>query len=328
MAHDHGPGGHTHGAVDPSIVTTQRGIWAVKWSFVALMATALLQVAIVIPTGSVALLADTIHNFGDASTAIPLWIAFRLALRKPSGTFTYGLGRIEDLAGVFVVLVILFSALFAGYQAIDRLINPREINFVWAVVVAGLGGFIGNEVVAVFRMRVGKQIGSAALVADGYHARVDGLTSLAVAVGAVGVWLGADVIDPIMALVITAVIFRIVWQSAGLVLGRLLDRVDENVGEDIAHAAHHVDGVVGVNDVRARWSGHRLHVQLSVSVSPRMLVEEAHRVAMEVRHQIVHHMSHQTTVMVHVDPLTASGDHHHAVAMHEHDGLPLHSHPE
>src|SRR5829696_7552101 len=172
--------GHTHGVIDPSIVTPERGIWAIKWSFIILALTAALQFTVVFVAGSVALLADTIHNIGDATTAIPLWIAFVLARRKPSKTFTYGLGRVEDLAGILIVLIILFSALFAGYEAIDRLINPQPITLIGWVAAAGVIGFLGNEAVAVFRIRVGREINSAALIADGYHARTDGLTSLAV----------------------------------------------------------------------------------------------------------------------------------------------------
>ena len=182
--HDHGGShGHTHGVIDPTIATTSRGIWAIKWSFVLLAITSLLQLAIVVASGSVALLADTIHNIGDAVTAIPLWIAFVLARRKPSKTFTYGLGRVEDLAGVAIVGIILFSAVFAGYEAIDRLINPQPITLIGWVAAAGVIGFLGNEAVAVFRIRVGREINSAALIADGYHARTDGLTSLAVVPG-------------------------------------------------------------------------------------------------------------------------------------------------
>ncbi len=189
--HDHGEGGHghTHGVIDPMIATTSRGIWAIKWSFVLLALTAAAQLVIVFLSGSVALLADTIHNIGDAVTAIPLWVAFLLARRKPSRTFTYGLGRVEDLAGLFIVAIILFSALVAGYQSINRLINPEPISHLGWVFIAGLIGFVGNEVVAVFRIRVGREISSAALIADGYHARTDGFTSLAVVIGAIGVWL-------------------------------------------------------------------------------------------------------------------------------------------
>src|SRR5215218_7552159 len=182
--HDHGSHGHTHGVIDPTIATTERGIWAIKWSFVILALTAALQVLVVAISGSVALLADTIHNVADATTAIPLWIAFILARRKPTPTFTYGYGRVEDLADIIIVLIILFSALVAGYQAINRLINPQPVQELGWLTAAGVVGFIGNEVVAVLRIRVGREIQSAALIADGYHARTDGLTSLAVVLGA------------------------------------------------------------------------------------------------------------------------------------------------
>src|ERR671916_2332948 len=168
MAHDHqhghgGEHGHAHGAVDPSIATSERGIWAVKWSFAALFVTALLQAVVVMVSGSVALLSDTIHNFGDAATAVPLWIAFALTRLGTSRRFSFGYGRAEDLAGVVVVLIILFSAVVAGYQAVERLINPQPVGLLWAVAVAAVVGFVGNEAVAVFRIRVGRQIGSAAL---------------------------------------------------------------------------------------------------------------------------------------------------------------------
>ena len=162
-------GAHTHGTVDLSLTTSERGIWAVKWSFIGLMVTALLQVVVVFYSGSVALLADTVHNFGDASTAIPFWIAFRLARRRPSKWFTYGYGRVEDLAGLVIVATIVFSAAVAGYESVTRFINPQPIRYLWAVAGAALIGFAGNELVALFRIRVGREINSAAPVADGCH---------------------------------------------------------------------------------------------------------------------------------------------------------------
>src|SRR5215204_332895 len=198
----HGGHGHSHGAVDPSLATSERGLWAVKWSFIGLFITALVQVVVVVLSGSVALLSDTIHNFGDAATAVPLGIAFALSRLSSSRHFPFGYGKVEDLAGVIVVLIILFSAIVAWYQAIDRLFNPQPVGYLWAVVAASEVGFIGNEVVAIFRIRVGRQIGSAALVADGYHARTDGWTRLAVLVGAIGVWLGYPLADPVIGLLI------------------------------------------------------------------------------------------------------------------------------
>jgi len=325
-AHDHGKHAHTHGAVDPSIIATERGIWAVKWSLVGLMITAVFQVAIVILSGSVALLADTIHNFGDASTAIPLWIAFLLSRRKPSKRFTYGYGRAEDLAGVVIVLTILFSALVAGYESVDRLLHPRSMGFLGGVVAASLIGFLGNEAVAVFRIRVGKEIGSAALVADGYHARVDGLTSLAVLVGAIGVWLGFPLADPIVGIAITLAILRIVWDSAKSVFTRLLDGVDPEVVDEIRHAAAHAAGVQEVTEVRVRWLGHRLRAEVNVTVSPELSVAEGHQVAKEVQHQLLHHLSYLEQATIHIDPSDSSGEEYHHIFQHSHDALPVHSH--
>jgi cation diffusion facilitator family transporter len=322
----HGGLGHTHGAVDPSISTSERGIWAVKWSFVALFVTALLQLGVVLLSGSVALLSDTIHNFGDAATAVPLWIAFALARLGTSRRFPFGYGRVEDLAGVVVVLIILFSTLVAGYQAIERLINPQPVGFLGALAAAAIVGFVGNEAVAVFRIRVGRQIGSAALVADGYHARTDGWTSLAVLVGAAGVWLGYPLADPIVGLLIAAAILGIVWQSGKMVFTRLLDGVDLAVIDELRLAADRVEGVEDVAEVRARWVGHRLRAEVNVAVDPDLSVAEGHAIAREVNHRLLHELGYLDMAVIHVDPAQESGEEHHRVDEHSHDGLPLHSH--
>ena len=328
-AHDHGHGhAHTHGAIDPSIVSTSRGLWTLKWSFVALFGTALLQAGVVALSGSVALLADTIHNFADAATAIPLGIAFVLVRRGVSKRFTYGLGRVEDLAGLMIVATITVSALVASYEAIQRLMRPQALEYLGAVMVASVIGFLGNEGVAVFRVRVGRQIGSAALIADGYHARMDGWTSLAVLVGAIGVWAGYPLADPLIGLVISVAIFIIVWQSARLVLARALDAVEPDVVDTITHAVGHVPDVEEVTDVRARWIGHRLHVELHVTVPAGLSVVAGHAIAKEVRHRLLHHLPHLGSIMVHVDPQGEGGERHHRIGEHSHDGLPIHSHNE
>ena len=312
--------------MDPSIATSERGIWALKWSFVGLFTTALIQVVVVLLSGSVALLSDTIHNFGDAATAIPLWIAFALARLGTSRRFTLGYGRVEDLAGVVVVLIILFSAVVAGYQAIERLLNPEPIGLLWAVAVAGLVGFVGNEAVAVLRVRVGREIGSAALVADGYHARTDGWTSLAVLLGAVGVWLGYPLADPIVGLVITAAILGIVWQSGKAVFLRLLGGVEPEIVDEIRRVASRVQGVEAVAEVRAWWLGHRLRAEVNVAVPAELSVAEGHEVALEVNHRLLHELRYLDTAVIHVDPIQESGEDHHRVTAHSHDGLPVHSH--
>jgi cation diffusion facilitator family transporter len=324
--HDHKAHGHTHGAIDPSIITTERGIWAIKWSFVGLFATAIFQIGIVLLSGSVALLADTIHNFGDAATAIPLWIAFKLARRKPNRRFTYGYGRVEDLAGLAIVLTILLSAIIAGYESIHRFFNPLTVRHLWTVIVASVIGFLGNEGVAQFRIKIGNEIGSAALVADGHHARVDGLTSLAVLFGAIGVWLGYPLADPVVGLLITIAILRIVWQSGKSVFTRMLDGVDPEIVDEIRHTVNHTSGVEGVSEVRVRWLGHRLHAELNVTVAPELSVENGHEIAKEVRHRLLHELRYLSNATIHVDPANAPGEAHHRVAEHEHDDLPAHSH--
>ena len=317
---------HTHGAVDPSILTTRRGIWAIKWSFIGLFITAAFQLLIVMLSGSVALLADTIHNIGDAATAIPLWIAFRLAHRKPTKRFTYGYGRIEDLAGVAIVFMILFSAIAAAYESLDRFSHPHTVKYLWTVVVASVIGFSGNEAVAQFRIKVGKEIGSAALIADGNHARVDGLTSLAVLFGAVGVWLGYPLADPVVGLLITAAILRIAWDSGKSIFTRMIDGVDPEVVDEIRHAVNHIEGVSDISEVRVRWLGHRLHAEVNIAVSPELSVERGHELAKEVQHRLLHQLRYLSNATIHVDPAGASGEAYHRIADHEHDDLSAHSH--
>lgn len=317
---------HTHHTPEPSILTSERGIWAIKWSFVVMLAMALFQVVVVIFSGSVALLADTIHNIGDALTAVPLGIAFLLARRKPNKRFTYGFGRAEDLAGVAIVLSILLSAVITGYESINRLFHPQPVVYLWAVIIASVIGFLGNEAVAIFRIKIGKEIGSAALVADGYHARMDGLTSLAVFIGAVVVWLGYPLADPIVGLLITMALLRIVWTSGKAVFTRLLDGVDPEVMVEIKHVAHHIPGVLDVTEVRVRWLGHRLQAEVNIGVSPELSVGKGHDIASEARHQLLHQVRYLSAVTVHIDPLNASGDAHHQITEHIHGDLPVHSH--
>jgi cation diffusion facilitator family transporter len=317
---------HTHVAVDPTLLTTERGIWAVKWSFFWLFITAVFQVVVVVLSGSVALLADTIHNFGDAATAVPLWFAFMLARYKTTKRFTYGYGRVEDLAGVAVVLTILFSAIVAGYQSFERFINPQKIVYLWVVGFASIVGFLGNEAVALFRIKVGKEIGSAALIADGHHARADGLTSLAVLGGAIGVWLGFPLADPIVGLLITIAILWIVWDSGKAVFTRLLDGVDSDVVDEIRHEVGHINGVEDVAEIRVRWLGHRLHAEINIAVDSHLSVEKGHEIAREARHQLLHHLQYLSNATIHVDPVQASGEKYHQINEHAHDHLPDHSH--
>ncbi len=289
--------GHTHGVIDASITTTDRGIWAIKWSFIILAITSALQLVVVYISSSIALLADTIHNIADATTAIPLWIAFMLVRRPSTKIFNYGLGRVEDLAGMLIVLIILFSAVFAGYQAIYRLIHPQAITYLGWVAAAGVIGFLGNELVAVFRIKVGREIQSAALIADGYHARTDGLTSLAVVIGAFGVWAGFPLADPIIGLLITITILGIVWQSAKSVLVRALDGVEPAIVDEIQHAAEHVKGMKIVS-AKARWLGHRLHTDIAIAVDDKLSVSAGRKLAEQLRAELLGHISALRTATI------------------------------
>jgi cation diffusion facilitator family transporter len=276
-----------------------------------LLTTAALQMMIVAFSGSMGLLADGIHNLGDATTAIPLWIAFKLAQRKPTKRFTYGYGRVEDLAGLGIVAAILISAITTGYLSIERLFHPHLVHHLGAVAAASIVGFIGNEGVALFRIKIGKEMGSAALVADGYHARTDGWTSLAVLLGVLGVWLGYPMADPLIGLFITVLILTIMWSSSTTIFTRLLDGVDSEVVDELTQAIHHVGSVRDVTEVRVRWLGHRMHAEINIAVDDQMSIEAAHQIAEHVRQELLHHLKYLSLVTIHVDPLSSSGEKHH-----------------
>jgi cation diffusion facilitator family transporter len=304
--HTHGHGhGHTHGAIDPEIASSDRGLWAVKWSFVGLVVTAIAQAVVFALSGSVALMADLIHNVGDAMTSVPLGVAFLLARAKPGLRFAYGYGRAEDLAGVAIVAVIFFSALITGYESIERIQHPQPLGHLGALGLAAIVGFVGNELVALLRLRVGREINSAALVADGLHARADGLVSLAVLISAIGVGLGYPWADPVMGLGITLVLLQVVWQSAQTVFTRLLDGVDPAIVHRLHHEVEHgVGKAATVSDVKARWSGHRLYGQVSLGVEPSLSVAEADQIAAQVKAHLQAEIPYLAEVTIHLHPQT------------------------
>lgn len=296
---------HSHDAadsVDDTLESTAAGIRTVKISLLVLGLTALIQIVIVVMSGSVALAADTIHNFADALTAVPLWIAFALGAKPATRRYTYGFGRVEDLAGSFVVAMITMSAIIAGYEAIARLIHPQQIEHVGWVALAGLVGFIGNEWVALYRIRVGHRIGSAALIADGLHARTDGFTSLAVLCSAGGVALGFPLADPIVGLLITAAILAVLRTAARDVFRRLLDGVDPAMVDAAEQALAAWPGVQAVRSVRMRWIGHRLHADAELDVDPALDLAQAHRIAHDAEHELTHTVPKLTTALIHAYP--------------------------
>jgi cation diffusion facilitator family transporter len=297
-----GGDGHGHGTDDVALAGSARGIRAVKVSLLGLGATAGIQVVVVALSGSVALLADTIHNVTDALTAIPLWVAFVVGRRKPTKRYSYGYERAEDLAGIFIVLVIAASAGFAAWEAIRRLIDPREIGHLPWVMAASIVGFAGNELVAIYRIRTGRRIGSAALVADGHHARTDGLTSLGVLAGAIGVALGFDRADPIAGLAITLAILVVLWHATRSVFRRVLDGTDDTTVMLLESVAGSVSGVEHVTSAKARWTGHALNAELEIQVQPELSVQDAHLIAEEVEHELLHAIPRLRGATVHIDP--------------------------
>ena len=306
---------HRHRAPDlPD--TSVRGIWAVKVSLACLLATAFLQAAVVALSGSVALLADTLHNFADALTSVPLWIAFRLGQRGPTARFSYGYHRAEDAAGLAILLVILGSAVWSGYEVVSRFLSPVAPGRLPLAMAAAVVGAVGNEAVARLRLRVGRQIGSAALVADGQHARIDVLTSLAAFAGLGGVALGFPIADPLAGLLITLAIVAILWDVGADVLSRFMDAIDPGLLDEIAQKARGVEGVRDVYDLRGRWLGHSLYVEGTISVESSLSVIDGHRVSEEVRHALLHGIPHLAEVAIHVDPFEVIPGSHHTITAH------------
>ncbi|OLF18603.1 cation diffusion facilitator family transporter [Actinophytocola xanthii] len=310
--HSHDPAGLTDDALEAS----RRGMRALWISFAVLTVTAVVQGVLVGLTGSVALLGDTLHNVADALTAVPLGIAFLLGRRAATRRFTYGLGRAEDLAGLVIVVVIASSAGLAAWQAVDRLVDPREMTHVGLVAVAGLVGFAGNELVARYRITVGRRIGSAALVADGLHARTDGFTSLAVVAAAGGAGLGWQWADPVVGLAIAAAIATVLWGAAGEVCARLLDAVDPALVDRAEWTLRDTRGVRAVGWVRLRWVGHSLTAEADIEVDPTLSVVDAHAIAHDAEHRLIHALPRLDRATIHPHPAGPSGHAQHELVAH------------
>ncbi len=303
-------------AADPALVDNDEGIRTVWIALAALGLTTILQIVIVYMSGSVALFADTVHNLGDSLNSIPLLIAFYLARRAATRRYTYGFGKAEDVAGIFIVLSIAVSAGVALWQSFTRLINPEPMTDLAWVAAAAIIGFIGNEAVAMFQIRVGRKIGSAAMVADGLHARTDGLTSLAVLFAVIGTYFGFPILDPIIGLLIGVAIIFITWDSTRTMWYRLMDAIDPEIVDRVEQVAQGATGVLDVHDTRVRWHGHRLQVELHITVNEDLPTRESHRIGEEVRHILFHDQPHLSLVNIHVDPCGHGGEEHHAQTGH------------
>ncbi|MEE8498162.1 MAG: cation diffusion facilitator family transporter [Acidimicrobiia bacterium] len=302
LTHSHD---HSHDHEAPLADTGAAGVRASKVSLVGLGITAALQAVLVVVTGSVALLSDTLHNLTDALTAVPLWIAFALGRRANSKRFTFGLGRAEDLAGLLIVAAIAVSAGGVAWESTRRLFDQRALEHVPWVIAAGFIGAIGNELVARYRIRVGRRISSEALIADGQHARADALTSLAVVAAGVGAAFEADWVDPAAGLLVAVMILALLRRSAARVFGRVLDGVDPALVDKTTEVARSVQGVESIEGVRMRWHGHRMLVTVVAAVDPDLSVREGHQIAQTIAHDVIHAFRFATEALVHIDP---SGD--------------------
>ena len=315
ITHVFGLHSHSHdNGVDEVLQSSAEGIRTLWISLAGLGATALAQAVVVVLSGSVALLGDALHNSADALTAVPLGLAFMLSRRRPTRRYTYGYGRAEDLAGLVIVAVIVLSSAAAAFAAVTRLLHPHPVTHLIAVAVAAALGFAGNELVARYRIRTGRRIGSAALVADGLHARTDGFTSLAVLAGAGGVAIGWRWADPVVGLLITVAILAVGWQAAREVGRRLMDSVDPALTEQAEATLRATPGVLEVGQVRLRWVGRTIRAECQISVDPGCSVVQAHDVAVSAEHGLIHAIPRLAAATVHADPL--DGTDHHALLAH------------
>jgi cation diffusion facilitator family transporter len=299
LPHSH----HHHNVASADL--TESGIRALKVSLAILGATAAAQAVVVSLSGSVGLLADTVHNFSDALVALPLWFAFAISKRKATPRYPYGFYRIEDLVGLGVVLIIAASAVWTGYESIERLLHPTVPRNIPLVIAAGLVGGLGNEIVARYRLKVGREIHSHALMAEGHHARVDALTSFGVVVGLVFVALGFSLADPLAGLVITILILSVVFEVGKDLLTRILGKAEDRDLEEIRTIASGVEGVKKVGSIKVQWLGHRCFAEMCVAVSPLISVADAHHISENVRHELLHHLSSLVDVTIHADPYAA-----------------------
>ena len=321
--HDHNHGehdekghGHEHGKVDADLYGNREGLRAVQISTAGMLLVSVIQFAIAWIGGSAGLFADALHNFGDVFTTIALWIAFVISNRAANQRYTYGYYRSEDLAGIFIVLIIIASATASAVESVQKLTSGNIPTQIYLSMAAALVGVAGNELLAQYKISVGKRINSVSLIADGHHSRIDGLTSLAAFIGLVGVKLGFPKADPIAGIVITIVIVTVVFSTSRSVLQRLLDAVDPHIVPSIITISTVVPGVEQVTDVRARWVGHTLHVVMTIEVDAELTLSNAHAIAEEVRHQLFHEINGISEVLIHTDPSSASGDYHQELAHH------------
>lgn len=315
---------HLHGhsdqqlqrASDPALADSTAGIRTVWLALGVLSVTTVLQIIIVYISGSVALLADTVHNLGDSLNSIPLLVAFYLARRAATRRYTYGFARAEDVAGIFIVLSIAFSAGVIFWQSIQKLLHPAPMQNLGWVAIAAIIGFVGNELVAWLQIRKGQEIGSAALVADGQHARTDGLTSLAVLLATGATWLGYPIVDPLIGLLIGVTILFITKDAVITIWYRLMDAIEPEYLKKTEAVIQQQPEVKELRRVRMRWMGHRIQAEVYIAVALDMNIAQGHQVAEQLRHDLFHALPYLSEVVVHVDPWSLERSEHHELTTH------------
>lgn len=304
----HLPGfSHDHGETDSVVVDTavrdnSLGIITIWAALVLLWVTTAIQAVLYLQSNSVALLADTAHNLVDAMNSIPLLIAFYLTARAATRRFTYGFGRAEDIAGILIVVSIVYSAYHIIIESIDRFFNPYPLENLGLIALAAVIGFVGNEAVAMLQTRVGKRIGSDAMVADGQHARVDGITSLAVLVAVGGAWLEIPIIDPIIGVVIGVAIIGIAFQAIKKVFMRIMDAVDPSLTNQIEHYVSQVPGVDELKKLRVRWVGHRLFAEVTATIDEDRTMVESNSIAQRIQVALFEAIPAMGEVVVQLQP--------------------------
>jgi cation diffusion facilitator family transporter len=294
---------------------TKAGLRAIRLSAAVLAVAAGAQLAVVAIGGSAGLFASALDNLGDVISTVALALAFMAARRAADDRYTFGYQRLEDLAGVVVVAVIWASAGLAAFESFRKLVGEHRPTAIGVGIAVAIVGAIANEVVARYKMRVGRSIGSQPLIADGRHARIDALASVAAFAGLLGVKLGWRGADPIAGLLITVAIVAIAWDASRHVLARVLDAVDPEIVDRIMHVASETEGVAGLGRVQARWAGRSLYVSLTVAVDGNLSVADAHAVGEAVHHQVLHELPGVAQVDVHVDPWEAHAEGAHQVTL-------------
>jgi cation diffusion facilitator family transporter len=304
-------GGHKHDhgdlAGDKALKDNELGIRTIYFAVALLGLTTIFQIAIYLFSGSVALLGDTVHNFGDAINSIPLLGAFWLANRVANKRYTYGYGRAEDLAGVLIVLSIGFSAFYILWESVNRLFNPVPLNSLGWVAAAAIIGFAGNELAAIIQIRTGKSIGSDAMIANGLHARTDGLTSLAVLVAAIGAFLGYPIVDAIIGILMGIVILFITRDAAKSMWYRLMDAVDPIIVERAEAVIKEHPDVKGIQRLQMRWIGHRLQAEAVISIESDLNAAQCNVISEHISHHLYHEIPNLAETTIAVVPWSPDG---------------------